>query len=80
MTGPGLGPGDQRGDPAGQEKEKGGRMKGEPGRNQLLGPFPNRAVGRVTNHQVCLGLKGFLGDRTFRLKPRVVGHPKSSPG
>lgn len=67
MTGPGLGPGDQRGDPAGQEKEKGGRMKGEPGRNQLLGPFPNGAVARAANRQVCLGLKGFSGRQNFQV-------------
>lgn len=73
MAGPGLGPGDQRGDPAWQEKGKGGRMEGEPGRNQLLGSFPNGAAARAANHQVRLGLKRFLGDRTPRLKPRVVG-------
>lgn len=70
MAGPGLGPWDLRGDPAGQEKAKGGRREGEPGRNQLHGPFPREAV-RVVSYQVCLGPKGFMGDKTSRVKASV---------
>jgi hypothetical protein len=63
MAGAGLGPGDLRGDPAGQErKRKRGHRAAKKGRcweGPLYGPFPKGGAARVANHPGLPGLRGF---------------------